>query len=82
MGHSYVGEEHFVELGISGDLEEWSDLDTRRMHVEDEVREPLVLRHVGVSAHEQHAETGVMGAACPDLLAVHDPLVAVTYCAA
>ena len=44
VGDAHVVEEHLVELGVAGDLHERPHLDARRVHVDDEVREPAVLR--------------------------------------
>ena len=49
------------------------------VHRADEVRDPLVLRRVGVGPGEQDPEAGDVGVARPDLLAVDDPLVAVAH---
>src|SRR5262249_43350887 len=49
----------------------------RLVHVQDEVRDALVLRRVGIGAREQHAVVGVWAEAGPDFLAVDDPALAV-----
>ena len=50
-----------------------------RVHRADEVRDALVLRRVGIGAGDEDAELRVLGERRPDLLAVHDPLVAVAH---
>ena len=52
-------------------------LDARRVHVDDEQADALVLRHVGIGAHVAEALLGDHGVARPDLLAVDDEVVAV-----
>ena len=54
-------------------------LDAGLVHVEDQPGDALVLRRVGVGAHEQLAVVGDVGAGAPDLLAVDDVLVAVAH---
>ena len=49
-------------------------IDTRLMHVQDEVAKALMLDRIPIGAGEQQAAMGVMGAGGPDLLAVDDPL--------
>ena len=75
--HPGVGDEDLVEECMARHLLERTDVDTVLEHVEGEVRDALVLGHVGVGAGEQHAEVGVLAARGPHLLAVDDPLVAV-----
>ena len=75
--HAHVGEEHLVERRAAGHLAQRTHLDTRRVHVDDEAGEALVLRHVGVGAADDLADVAVLRAGRPDLLAVDDPLVAV-----
>ncbi len=78
-GHPDVLEEHLVELGVPGDLAERADGDARRVHVDEEVGEPLVLRDARVGAGEQHHPVGDLREAGPDLLAVDDVVVAVPH---
>ena len=79
VGHADVGEVDLVELGLAGHLAQRTDLDARRVHVEREVGEPLVLRGLGVGAGDEHAAVGDVGQRVPDLLAVDHPLVAVAH---
>ena len=55
VGHEHLVEEDLVELGVAGDLHERADLDARRLHVDDEVRDAPVLRRVGIGAGEADA---------------------------
>ena len=75
--HHGVGEEHLIERRMAVHLLERAHFDALLAHVEHEVREALVLRHVPVRACEQEAVVGVVGAGGPHLLAVDDPVVAV-----
>ena len=77
--HADVGEEHLVEPRGSGHLAQRSHLDTGRVHVDQERREPLVLGHVGIGPAHCQRQIGDVRARRPHLLAVHDPLVAVTH---
>ena len=76
---AHVGEEHLVERVGAGHLDDRADLDAGRVHRADEVRDALVLGHVGVGAGDEDAELRVLGQRRPDLLAVDDPLVAVAH---
>ena len=58
VGHEHVVEEHLVELGLAGDLDERPDLDARRVHVDDEVRDAAVLRRVGIGAGQADPPPG------------------------
>ena len=77
VGHAHVGEEHLVEHGPAGELPQGPDLHAGLVHVEGEVGDPLVLRHIGIGPRQQHAEIRPVPAGRPHLLAVDDPLVAV-----
>ena len=79
VGDARVVEEDLVELGVTGDLHERPHLDARRVHVDHEVREAAVLRHVGVRAREQHPPARQVCERRPHLLAVDHPLVAVAH---
>ena len=56
-----------------GDLHERPDLDARRLHVDDEVGDPLVLRELGIGAGEADAPPRELRVARPHLLAVEHP---------
>ena len=71
LGDQHVVEEHLAEVPLAGRLSDRSDVDARCRHVQQEVRDAVSLRRVGVGAGEQQAPVGVCGAARPDLLAVH-----------
>jgi hypothetical protein len=72
-------DEHLVEQCSTRHLPQRTGLDARLRHVELEVRDPLVLRQVGVGARDQHADVGQLRGRRPHLLAGDDPLVAVTH---
>ena len=75
---AHVGEEHLVEVAEVrvAELGERPALDAGRRHVDDQRADALVLRRVGIGAHEAEAPVGVVRARRPHLLAVHDELVA------
>src|SRR5262249_30137113 len=73
VGNERVREEHLVELRLVRDLAQWSYLDTGSAHVEDEVRDPAVLRRLGIGAGEAHAPVRELGVARPHLLTVQQP---------
>jgi hypothetical protein len=79
VGYPHVGEEDLIELGLPGDLEERSHLDTGRLHVDEERRHPLVLGDVGVRARHNEPERRNVRERRPDLLSVEEPLLSVTH---
>ena len=79
VGHAHVGEEDLVEPRGPGHLAQRAHLDPRRVHVDEERREALVLGHVGIGAAHREREVGDVRARRPHLLAVDDPLVAVAH---
>ena len=79
VGDAGVGEEHLVEHRPAGHLLQRADVDAGLVHVDGEVADALVLRHVRVGAGDQHAQVGHLAAGRPHLLAVDDPLLAVLF---
>ena len=79
VGDADVGQVDLVELRLAGDLAQRPDLDARRVHVDGEVGQALVLRLVGVGAGDEHPAVGQVGHRVPHLLAVDHPLVAVLH---
>ena len=77
VGDDGLLHEDLVEHGVAGHLHQRPDLDALLVHVDGEVGDALVLRHVGVGAGDEHAEVGHLAAGGPHLLAGDDPLVAV-----
>ena len=73
VGDEHVGEEHLVELRLVGDLAQRAHVDTGRVHVDDERRDPLLLRRIGIGAREAPAPVGELRVARPHLLAVEHP---------
>ncbi len=77
--HAHVVEEDLVELRVAGDLLERLHRHAGRLHVEQEVRDALVLRRVGIGAREQHHPVGDVRERRPHLLAVDHVVVAVLH---
>src|SRR5947207_5592208 len=61
------------------ELRDRSWIHARRLHVDGQERDPLVLRRVGIRAHQREDPVGERAERRPDLLAVHDVLVAVEH---
>src|SRR5262249_52619301 len=59
-----------------GDSLDAAGLDARRLHRQEEEREPLVLRRLRVAPRDENRPVGPMRARGPDLLAVDHPLIA------
>jgi hypothetical protein len=70
-------EERLVELAVPGDLDDRADLDPRLVHRHQEIRQPFVLRRIAVGAAEDEDPLRPVRQRSPDLLSLHDPLVAV-----
>ena len=77
LGAHGVGVEDLVELALAGDHLDRPDLDAGLAHVDEEERDALVLRGVGVGAGEREDVVGEVAGRRPDLLPVEHPLVAV-----
>src|SRR6266571_4498161 len=77
--HAHVVEEDLVELVVAGDLLERLHRHPGRVHVEEEVRDALVLGRVGVRPREQHHPVGDVRDGGPHLLAVDDEVLAVLH---
>ena len=71
-----IGYENLIERGVTVHLLQRDDLNTWLLHIEDEVREALVLRHIHVGSGEQQSVLSFVGTRRPYLLTVDDPLVA------
>ena len=71
------GEEHLVELGGAGQLDDRADLDAGRVHADEQERDALVLGRVAVGAGQQEAPVAPVRQRRPHLLPVDHPLVAV-----
>src|SRR5581483_7962982 len=70
-------EEDLVELRLARHLAERADVDAGLLHVDEGRRDAGVLLCVGIGAGEEEAPVRDLGDARPDLLAAHDPVVAV-----
>src|SRR5438034_2798160 len=68
-----------VEVGVPGHLAERPHLDAGRLHVDQEVADAVVLRLVRLAADQGEHPVGLARARGPDLLAVHDPRVALEH---
>ena len=77
--HPDLVEEDLAEVALAVERPHRAHLDALAVHVEDEPRDALVLRRVGIGAHEQLAPVGDVRARAPDLLARHDVVVAVAH---
>ncbi len=76
-----VGEVDLAELRVAGRLDQRTDLDPGRRHVDEQVRDPAVAAGVRFGAGEHGAPLGVGGERRPDLVAVDDEVVAAVVAA-
>ncbi len=74
--HANVVEENFVEAAIAGHLHERTNGDSRRMHVDQNVRNPAMLGRFGICPHQTEHHVRVLRAGGPHFLPVDDKLVA------
>ena len=70
-----IGEEDLRESCRTVDVAQRPDVDTGRLHVDDQQRDALVLRQRGIGPHVAEALLGDHRVAGPDLLAVYDEVV-------
>ena len=56
------------------------NLDALLFHVQYDIGQALMFRHIPVGSGQQQAVIGMMGAGGPDLLAVDDPALTVEVC--
>ena len=75
-----VGEEDLVEGVATGDLGDLTNLDARKVHRTDQVRDAPVLRQIRIGAGDENAIPRELSATRPRLLAVDDELVTVSFC--
>src|SRR5438094_8251558 len=76
---AHVVEEPLVEQVGARHLDDRAHLDAGRVHRAHEIRDALVLGHLGVGTGDEDAEPGYVGERRPYLLAVHDVDVAVAH---
>ena len=74
-----IGEIHLVELGLTRDLAQRTNLHAFGMHVHSEVRHTLVLGRIGVGPGHQHPPISQMRHGVPHLLPVDQPLITIAY---
>ncbi len=61
VGHEHVVQEHLVEHRVAGELAQRPHVDAGGLHVDEEVADALVLRHVRVGAGQADAPVGALG---------------------
>ena len=52
-GHPNVSKENLVELGVAGHLSQGLDLDAGRLHIDDQVGQPLVLWRLRIAPRQK-----------------------------
>ena len=68
VGHEDVVDEDLVEQRVAGDLAQRADVDALGLHVDEEVRDALVVRGIRVRAGEADAPIRLARKGSPDLL--------------
>ena len=74
-GHVDIGEKHLVEVALAHHRRNFADLDARRVHGNQQHRNPTVTPAIGIRAHQQQDEIRVIAIGRPDLAAIDDVLV-------
>ena len=72
-----IVEEDLAEMGLAGRVPDRPNVDARRTHVHQKVRDTVSLRRGRVRPGQQQAPVGVGGAARPQFLSVDDEVVSV-----
>ena len=78
-GNPDVSQIHLVEPHATVDLMDWPDLDAGRRHIDDEHGNATVFRLLGIGPGNHDAAISHVGQRGPHLLAIDDPLVAITH---
>src|SRR5262245_8859702 len=76
---AHVGEEHLREVALALQRRQRAHVDARQVHGHDHPADALVLRRARVRAHQQLAVVGDLAERSPDLVAVHDVVIAVAH---
>ena len=76
LRHHDVLEKHLVEMPVTVEQDQRAHGDARRLHVDEQIADPVMLGRVGIGAHQQKAPIGEMRARGPHLLPVDDEMVA------
>ena len=76
LRHDDILEEHLVEMPVAVQQYQRPHRDPRRLHVDQQIGDAVMLRRVRVGAHQQKAPIGEMRARGPHLLAVDQEMVA------
>src|ERR1700730_2070892 len=75
-----IAEEQLVEFGLPGHLTQGANFDAGRFHIHEEDGESFVFRRARVGANDEFTPIAHPAVAGPDLLAVHDVVIAVQPC--
>ena len=74
---NYVGEKHLVEMRRTGGLHQRPYVDARAVHVDEQEGDAVMLGHIGIRTHQQHAAIAELRGRVPHLLAIDHELVAI-----
>ena len=77
--HFRISHEDLIERRVVVHLTQRNDLNARLAHIHNKVTETVMLRHVEICTGQKKAKVGKMRAGRPDLLSVHDILVAQAF---
>src|SRR5438552_3334952 len=77
--YARVLEEDLVEVRVARHLPERTHIDARRVHLDQQVADPVVLRLLGLGPHEREHPFGLARVRGPDLLPVHHPVAVVQH---
>src|SRR5579862_489136 len=75
--HAHITEEELTEFALSGYLPQWTNIDSWRLHIDQQNRQSFMLRHVRVRANDKLAPIPHPAVAGPHFLTVDDVVVSV-----
>ena len=76
LGNDHIGKKRLAERGNAADHLDRPRLDACLFHVEQQERNALVLGRLTVGAHQRENPVGLVRIRGPDLLTVHQPVIA------
>jgi len=75
----YLFKEYFVEMFMPVRQDKRTHGNARRLHINQEIANAVVFRRIRIGAHQHENPVRVLRAGGPDLLAIHDKIIAVIH---
>ena len=77
LWHAHISEEDFAEVAVGCHVSDATNFDARCFHRHDDFADACVWRAFVIGTTDEVAVVGIGAEACPNLLTVDDPLIAV-----